>query len=154
MEKNNSIINSLKRLERVGSETSRVTKKLKKAASDVANLIFEKVLPFKNDFDEYEGITWTRITGENEKSGLFLVETRDDICLIYDYAYEANMYNFEKYMISESTTYQHEFSRNIALRLSSLISGDILNEVAMFIERKNNYSKKMTKKILNVVNNS
>ena len=46
---NNSIINSLKRLERVGQETSRVTKKLKLACEEVGELLEEKLEPFKNN---------------------------------------------------------------------------------------------------------
>jgi hypothetical protein len=42
--KNNSIINSLKRLERAGSENSRATEKLFEAAREVASLI-EEIVP-------------------------------------------------------------------------------------------------------------
>lgn len=130
MEKNNSIINSLKRLERVGDETSRVTEKLKNAACEVANKIYGMVIDYRREYRAHEIMKYTRITGANKQPGLFIVETSGGVCLAYDYDTEMHEYNYQDYILSS------DMHRDMALRFSKLIANGVLDKIVDWLEKK------------------
>jgi len=128
-EKSNSIINSLKRLERVGSETSIATEKLKQAVAEVADNIFNIVGLFRNSFNVLNEYEFTKIT-----KSLFLIQTAVGIYLVWDIDKELNESNFlcERYDIRYITY----MSRECALSFAKAISEGLLEEVADWVELK------------------
>jgi hypothetical protein len=124
MEKN-SIINSLKRLERVGSETSRVTQKLKKSVEDVAKKILDSMEAFRvNDHDFY-------LSKISDK--LFYTSYQAILILYWDIdgkLYDGNAFD---YALMPDNCY---VSLDIALDFSKAIANGLLKKIADFIEKE------------------
>lgn len=122
MKENNSIINSLKRLERVGSETSVVTQKLKEAVEEIAKKIDEIVRPYvqENDFEpDFETV----------------IDHLHYFCgtLIWDYDGEATPYIYNSYALCPNKTY---VSRAVALDFAKAIANGLLENIAKWIAEK------------------
>jgi len=152
MSQNNSIINSLKRLERVGSETSRVTTKLKEACEDVAKKIFEIARPFRKDHNpmEMRNYTFTRIWGEKGSdgkyiSGLYIVENNADYFYRFDYDNELceEDIDVDRYLI----THAGYMSRECALEFAHAVANGLIDQVAIWVENKKLEAEEALKKI-------
>ena len=128
-EKSNSIINSLKRLERVGSETSIATKKLKTAVEEVASKIFKIVEPFKNQFNVFDEFEFTKITKD-----LYLFENSANVVIVYDTDGKLDeiTVGYDRYEIENSNI----MTRECALSFAKAVSEGLLDEVAEWVESK------------------
>jgi len=144
MSQNNSIINSLKRLERVGSETSRVTEKLKEACNEVAIKIVEQLKsycedvtsPMPGEFREIklpENYSMIKIDTEDTTRWTLIVPSQD--------VWEDHPYN-------RSLAYcTGDITRHDALRFSKAISEGLLEKIADWLEGKKAIAEKALKKI-------
>lgn len=148
----NSIINSLKRLERVGSETSVVTQKLKKSCEEIADRIFDICKDYSNVFDPHnEEISWTKIAGDYNKetkkhsNSLWIIETMGSKDLYYEsvdnLSWENIMYNSE---LAEAYQIRYSgcVSRETCLAFAKHISNGLLNEVVVWVENKKKSAEK------------
>jgi len=150
MEKDNSIINSLKRLERVGSESSRSTEKLKKSCVEVAKAIRKNAeivydtsgTTFSTTFSDCN-YSWFYLTcRKNKGDNLILIETEEENYLSYED-------DFQKSDYFEGPGNRKEFeidcidniTRERALRFAADISNGLLDEVADEMEEFSNKSK-------------
>lgn len=131
MSENNAIINSLKRLERVGSENSRVTYKLKQACEKVAlelkKIIIESgILP---DFQTLQSIEESKIGNTR----LYVIETSDDYYCRYDYDGQMYDYNFheDRYKVINASM----MSRDCALVFAKDIANGLINRIIEEIEK-------------------
>lgn len=152
MEKSNSIINSLKRLERVGSETSVCTKKLKKAVCEIANKIYEQTQEFCDYGDDIVNF-FVKITGEKNKTGLRYFVCGGRKYLLWDIDYQADECNFLDYCISESSskTRMYDITRFVALSFAKAISDGLLDEVTKYIEQKKYEAENAIKQLENAL---
>ena len=148
MEKNNSIINSLKRLERVGEETSIVTEKLKKSCEEVAtkvlnictdNLEFSKSCFSAKEsgcmfssFELPDGIIYARCNFEH--GGWLMINNNYD------------EFDYKEYSID------HKASRNNALKFSRMIADGWLDKFTEYLEARNRKTKEALKDIEEVNN--
>ena len=139
-EKSNSIINSLKRLERVGSETSIATKKLKTAVEEVADNIFKIVEQFKNDFECLEEFKFTKIT-----KSLFLYEDVNTTTVVWDTDGNLDETNFDEKRYD--VRYSSYMTRECALSFAKAVSEGLLDEVADWVESKKVAAEKGLKQI-------
>ena len=142
---NNSIINSLKRLERVGNETSRVTAKLKTACNEVAKKIVEimksKCEDAKKDYypGEFPQVQLPRgyrvilIDTENDYRWTLIRKTQDEW---QDHPYDRSL----AYMPNDMT-------RGDALQFAKDISEGLLDEIAEWVEKKKLESEEALKTI-------
>lgn len=129
--KDNSIINSLKRLERVGSETSRVTQKLKKATEKVARELLKGIHNTGVEVNDFyihiaQALYYTGST------------------LLWDY--DGNMHNISCWdynLIPDD----RDVSRNVALDFSKAISNGLLEDVSKWVEVKKNESEQALRDI-------
>lgn len=125
LKKDNSIINSLKRLERVGEETSVVTQKLKYSCEEVAGKIYDichENLKFGENNDEYifssfELPAGIRFTKNNFKNTSYLMIRRG-------YGEE----NLQEYTLDENV------SRENALKFSKMIADGWLDKFTNFLK--------------------
>ena len=131
----NSLINSLKRLERVGSETSRVTEKLKKAVEEVSQKIMECIKPV---LPERESI-YPDFTPIAEK--LYYCKR----CLIWDYDGYADEITYTDYDLRPSEGY---VKREVALNFAAAIANGLLKKIVSKVEKEN----AETLKQMNVIN--
>ncbi len=115
---NNSIINDLKRLERIGSETSKFTEKLKISVKNVAKKIKDIIMPFCKG-DKFEYIT----------KKLCIIENK--IC--FDMDEKLNINNFESYMLNPE---EKCVNRKIALNFASAVEKGLLKKVINWIQRR------------------
>jgi hypothetical protein len=122
MGNNSNIINSLKRLERVGSETSIVTTKLKKAVETIADKLENEISPLFDNCDEYD---FYLITG--------CLYYRDGN-LYYDYDGDLSLDNIEDYALVPGSGL---VSRKTALEFAHAVSEkNLLNGVIKWIEER------------------
>lgn len=139
MGNNNSIINSLKRLERVGGENSRVTQKLKAACVDTADQIID-IIHKSEIFDtnlSYDQISRLyRLTGEPKSDGLCLLQyNKNYFDLVYYEEYEEDMIITDNYK-GFSLRYSEDITRSRALKFSHDVANGLLDKIAVLIERK------------------
>lgn len=109
----NSIINSVKRLERAGSEFSKTTEKLKEAAIETANYIvnqFRTIFPSMEEFEKYELVR-----------GYCIVKLSNGVVL--GYSADGMMFLLNEII-----------SRDMALRFSVDIANGLLKEIAILLE--------------------
>ena len=133
MEKN--IINSLKRLERVGSETSIVTKKLKEACEKIGTELEEQLLPLLKNTYEYE---FQQITG---------CLTFLDNEILFDYDGDCRIENSNNYRLHPSDGW---ITRECALAFAKEIAEEnLIEKVADFIDAE---KKKMESAVKNLEN--
>jgi len=143
-QQNNSIINSLKRLERVGSETSRVTEKLKEACNGVAIKIVEQLESYCEDVTsptpgEFREITipenyrMIKIDTEDTTRWTLIVPSQD---VWEDHPYGRSL-----------AYYTGDITRQDALRFSKAISEGLLEKIADWLEGKKAIAEKALKKI-------
>lgn len=133
MEKN--IINSLKRLERVGSETSIVTTKLKKACEKIGAALEEKLVPLLKKTDAYD---FQQITKD-----LYFLDTK----ILFDYDGKLRLENSNKYRLNPSEGW---ITRECALEFAREISANnLLEKVADYIDAE---KKKMESAVSGIEN--
>lgn len=128
MEKNNSIINSLKRLERIGSETSRVIQKLKKSVIIVAQKLEDIIIPIRSG-GNIECIT----------KKLYIVNNK--LCIDIDE--QLLIDNCEKYQLNPDNG---NVNRTIALYFANAIASGLIDDIINWIQRRKNeidYVKKI-----------
>lgn len=129
MSNNNSVINAVKRLERVGSENSKATKKLFQAATAVAELI-EEVAPV--------GVTLPR--------GYKVVERRSKLapCLFLVNKDGEYIDGIGQHLHGDFHCWIPEQRREVILDFAADIADGLLNEIADFIEQLAMESNKAT----------
>ena len=122
----NSIISSLKRLERVGSETSKATKKFKRSVEEVGQKIFKITSEFRKQ-EEVDNYQYTKIAKK-----LFLVEwlNSNSVKLCYDFDGKLGEDNCESYRIDSWP------EREVCLHFSYAIAEGLLEEVAKWVSFK------------------
>lgn len=140
---NNSIINSLKRLERVGDENSRVTEKLRDACSQVGGKICEIVKPLRDDDENLElprgykviTIDWNRGQFQDDilKGTISAVNTGRS----YDY-HPGNDYD----SIFPGTT------RDQCLQFAHDISTGLLDEITNMVKKWKAETEQAAKKLI------
>lgn len=130
-----NIINSLKRLERVGSETSITTRKLQMACEEIAKKIEENILPLIGECVDPQLIKIT--------DNLYVAKCGDSGSLIFDYGGCADVINHQEYILYQSARY---VSRRTALAFAQAISeNDLLEKVTDWIENRKNEMEKAIK---------
>lgn len=137
----NNIINSLKRLERLGQESSRTTEKAKEAARKVARKIFDELNPILIDraerARENSNIFMKRIYGK-----LFFVKEDSDPHICFDVDDEMNEYNWIDYSLEKDIDNIH---RDVALGFAKAIAEGLIKEIADFIESAGQEAEKAQK---------
>ena len=116
---NNSIINSLKRLERVGQENSRVTGKLKIACEEVGELLEKRLKPFQKNI-EFQSITGKLYFDLGE--------------LVFNYDNNLHIMNQHRYQVCPKNEY---ITRECALYFAEAIANGLLEKVSDWITKKN-----------------
>lgn len=124
----NEIINSVKRLERVGAENSRVTKKLKAACETLGRKLEHELLQYGKN-SNYE-TTYTVIG----KTNLVIVGFRNSSDLIFNYDGNAEDMNYTEYLLCPSDTH---VSREVALHFAEAVAKGLIDEVNDYITKKN-----------------
>jgi hypothetical protein len=138
---NNSIINSLKRLERVGSETSIVTQKLRESASELAEVVIDK-LEMLGDRENTAIMGWrVRKVRSNVATRYFLV-TGDD----YDEEFIHNSAD-SYYMHGDFNCWIPGCKRDTVLKFAKDVKNGLLDELAEALEEQKEEAKKALKKI-------
>lgn len=128
MEKNNSIINSLKRLERIGQENSKTVQKLKEATAEVGLKLFDLTYPLRNKSNGFyfQGICIFEIT-----AGLWVAEIEDCFTeIIFDWDNKTNASNFKEHSIINNVT------RETALKFSEALANGLLDKIYEWINKR------------------
>ena len=150
--KNNSIIDSLKRLERVGSETSRVTEKLKTACNEVAKKIVSIMKSEcedeeKNGFrGEYSSISLPR------GYRLILIDTTD--CHMWTLIVPSQDERIDHPYNRSLAFVPQDITRDDALQFSKDIAEGLLDEITVVLESEKNQMIDATKEIEQAVENN
>jgi hypothetical protein len=142
----NSIINSLKRLERAGSENSRTTEKLREAAAEVANKIVEMVPLSLIDEEGPKGAVVSLPRGYviEERTGnnaSFRYLTRDG-----DPLWESRYLDAKEnhYQGGDFNCWIGAANRDDILRFSKDIATGLLNEIATWLEERTKANQSAT----------
>lgn len=130
---NNSLINSLKRLERAGEENSATIQKLKEATEKVAKKLDELIRP--NMTFPYLDDSFHKIV-----RSLYYFDGN----LIWDYDREAQPYTFHDYDLLPKDRY---VSRKLALDFAKAIADGMLDEIADWIEKKTKQNQEAIEKL-------
>lgn len=121
-----NIIHSLKRMERLGGENSRLTQKAKEAADELAKQIAESI-PFAGKLPEdYRIISYSE--------DFLIKETR---CPNYE--------KFEEFEVNGSVYLGNKIyggNREVVLQFAKDIANGLLDKFADFVEKKNALAKK------------
>jgi len=130
----NSIINAVKRLERVGEENSVTIKKLKEATEKVAKKLNELIRP---------NMTFPYLDDNFHKIVRSLYYF--DGMLIWDYDGEAQSYTIDDYLLRPTTGY---VKRAVALDFAKAIADGMLDEIADWLEKKTKQNQEAIEKLL------
>ena len=120
-QKNNSIINSLKRLERLGDENSRLTQKARKAANEVEKMIVD-IMPLNVSLPEDY-----RLVSHND--GYYLCYEIDDE--------DGGDVNYWIGSCCYPAIKIYDGSRNTILKFSKDLANGLLEKFADFMEKRN-----------------
>ena len=145
MSQNNSIINSLKRLVRVGSETSIVTHKLRIACNEVAKKIVE-IMKSKCEDAEKEGCSSEFVQVQLPRGyRLILIDTKDTkLWTIINHSQD----EFIHHPYNRSLGYMSgDMTRGDALQFAKDIAEGLLDEITEVMESEKNHMSDATKEI-------
>lgn len=149
MEKNNnSVINALKRLERIGDESSRVTEKLKQACTQVAEKILKSVPFSETDIKNLpRGYSIHVIEVEEQYSGsapfssYYEYLIKDDIYWINNSDYWVKPKYNNQMRLNKAFNVEMQ-TRVGCLEFAADISNGLLNEIADWLEERKTESEK------------
>lgn len=140
MEKNNTIINSLKRLERAGEENSRVTEKLKNSCEEIADKIL-KMFPDIEDhgYSAGEYPVGSKIISDN----LAIIQYYKNNCGECLHVVFRDEFQEEQYGAIELYTLNiaNSITRERALRFAKIIAEGELDRIAEKLESENSTSQ-------------
>lgn len=139
----NSIINSLKRLERSGSESSRATEKLIKACKTVASAISDN-----NDFPSYRRMPRDYMIvekgGDRYPVARFLTILGSDIDEYGRPCIAAYLDGLGSYLYNDFTMWIDAPTRQAALQFAADIADGLLDEIADWLEARKSESESAT----------